>query len=383
MFFKRVTLFRFFGFDVRADASWLFMSVFISWTLASRLYPVLLPGMDADTYQFMGIFTLAGLLFSIIAHEVAHAVIAEYYDMPIRAITLFIFGGVAEMRGEPSHPKGEFFMAIAGPVMSFLLALFFWALAHLMAPVGWPPLVVSLNYLGDLNLYIAIFNLAPAFPLDGGRALRAIIWHRRRNLVQATRIAGELGAVLAYALMAWACYRLVWHDDLVTGIWMTLLGLFVFASGARAVRDIESRAVLSHEKVRRFMHSKLTTVPPHLTIAEVVERYALEHYQSDYPVVEDGRLTGVLTLQSILQLDRGKWPWLHVASVMTPINHKNCVTPDVSAADALELLARYYQSQLMVADGDRLLGAVEYRDLAAYLNVTMKIDNNVPVEKSR
>lgn len=383
MFFKRVTLFRFFGFEVKADASWIFLSVFISWTLSSQLYPQALPDQHPDVYQFMGIFTLAGLIFSIIAHEVAHAVIAEYYHMPIRSITLFVFGGVAEMKGPPSHPKGEFYMAVAGPIMSALLALFFWAAAHLSLALPFLPLTMSLKHLGDINMYIAIFNLLPAFPLDGGRALRALIWQAKKNLVTATRMASKLGAAFAYLLMAYACQRLVAHDDVVGGVWMTILGLFLFAAGVQAVRETESRSILAQETVARFMHDQLTPVGPHLTIAELVERYAYEHYQSDYPVIEDGRIVGVLTLQSILQMDRNKWPWLHVSTMMSPLGAHNCVTKDTSAADALDTLTRHHKSLLMVTEDDRLLGAVEYRDLAAYLTVTQQIDHNKAVEKSR
>lgn len=383
MFFKRVTLFRFFGFDVRADASWIFLSIFISWTFATQLYPGLLPRLSPDTYQFMGVFTLAGLLFSILAHEVAHAVIAEYYHMPIRSITLFIFGGVAEMKGEPSHPRGEFYMAIAGPIMSLLLGLFFWAAAHLSMVIGYAPLTVSLDYLGDINMSIAVFNMFPAFPLDGGRALRALLWQRHGNLVKATRTASKLGSAFAYALMAYASQRLLQYDDVVGGVWITILGLFVFAACQQAVRDTESRSLLAQEQVRRFMHDQFQTVTPHLTIAELVERYAYAHYQSDYPVIEDGRLTGVLTLQSILQLPREKWPWLHVATVMEPLSHHNSVPPDASAADALDILVRRRRSLLLVCEDERWLGAVEYRDLAAYLNVTRQIDQNKAVEKSR
>lgn len=383
MYFKRVTLFRFFGFEVKADASWIFLSIFISWTLSSHLFPQLLPGQHPDIYQFMGVFTLAGLIFSIIAHEVAHAVIAEYYHMPIRSITLFVFGGVAEMKGPPSHPKGEFYMAVAGPIMSALLALFFWAAANLAAPLPFAPLSVALHYLGDLNMYIAIFNLLPAFPLDGGRALRALIWQAKKNLVVATRLSSKLGAGFAYLLMAYACHRLIAYDDVVGGVWMTILGLFLFAAGVQAVRETESRSLLAQETVTRFMHDQLTPVGPHLTIAELVERYAYEHYQSDYPVVEDGRLVGVLTLQSILQMDRGKWPWLHVSTVMSQPGQHNCIEPHASAADALDVLVRHQKSLLMVTADGRLLGAVEYRDLAAYLNVTQQIDNNKAVEKSR
>ena len=383
MFFKKVTLFRFFGFDVRADASWLFLSVFISWSLSTHYYPSVLPDLAANTYQLMGVATLAGLMFSIIAHEAAHGVIAEYYQMPIRSITLFIFGGVAEMKGEPSHPKGELLMALAGPIMSLLLGLFFRALAEISTPFGFETLTTCLSYLGTINFLIAAFNMAPAFPLDGGRALRAIIWKVKNNLVLATRIASDLGAVFAYGLMAWGCYELMRNNDLVSGIWMTLLGLFVHASGAHAVKNIESRSLLGMEQISRFMHTHITSVPPDLTIADFVDKYVYAHYQSEYPVVDGGRLSGLLTLNSVLKLPRDKWQWLHVASLMQPISERNTLAPTSSAIAAFDLLQNGKRTSLLVADGDKLVGVVDYVDLAAYLNVTMKVDNNRPVELSR
>lgn len=384
MYFKRVTLFRFFGFDVRADASWIFLSIFISWTLSTRVFPPLLPGLDADTYQLMSIIALGGLIFSVIAHEVAHAVIAEYYHMPVRAITLFIFGGVAEMKGEPSHAKGEFLMAVAGPIMSLLLALFFTAAARLVAPLPMADmLAIILTWLGTLNFYIAAFNMVPAFPLDGGRALRALLWKWKNNLVKATRIASSLGAVFAYALLAWGCHHLVIKDDVVGGIWLTILGLFMFASGTHAVRETESRSLLAQESVRRFMHTQVTPVPPTLTIAEVVEKYAFAHYQNDYPVVEDNRLVGVLALKDVLQLERSKWQWLHVASLMQAPSSNNVITPDASAADALDVLQRTRRGQLIVAQDGQMLGTVEYRDLATFMQIVMQIDNNIPLTRSR
>lgn len=218
--FRRATLFHFFGFPVKADASWVFLSVLLMWTLSTKIFPVSMPNLDLQTYQIMGFAALVGIFVSIIAHEVAHAVIAEYYHMPIESITLFIFGGVAEMRGDPSHPKGEFLMAIAGPVMSGLMGLFFWAAAELYQLYFQPgPTTEVLIYLGNINLLIAVFNMVPAFPLDGGRALRAVIWKMKNNLVLATRIASSLGAAFAYGLMAYACYKVVWWNQLGAAFW--------------------------------------------------------------------------------------------------------------------------------------------------------------------
>lgn len=384
MLFKRVTLFRFFGFPVKADASWLFLSVFISWTFSAQFYPGVYPGHETDVYQYMGIATLIGLVFSIIVHEVAHAVIAEYYQMPISSITLFIFGGVAEMEGPPSHAKGEFFMAIAGPIMSALLALMFWAAANLYEETFVADATsVSLKYLGDLNMLIVAFNILPVFPLDGGRALRALIWHRKNNLVLATRISSFTGRLFAYALLAYACYEIVLHDDLISGVWIGLMGLFVHGAGSYAVRQTESRSLLEQETVLRFLRSDIVSVSPDLTITDFVDHYVYKHYQKTFPVIDRGTLVGLVVLHSVLSLSRQKWHWLHVGSVMEPITAQNAVAPDSNAADALEMMQRLGKDLLLVMEDKKLLGAVTYRDLAAYVSISVKVDQDRPVKSSR
>lgn len=384
MAFKRATLFRFFGFKVKADASWFFLAILISWTMSDNVYPHILPGQSPDIYQFMGILTVVGILISIIMHEVAHAIIAEYYQMPIASITLFIFGGVAEMEGEPSHPKGEFFMAVAGPIMSVLMGLFFWAGAGLCEQYLKPGAISCvLEHLGNLNMLIAAFNMVPAFPLDGGRALRAIIWRYKNNLVIATRIASESGAFFAYGLLGYACYAIVIHNDLISGIWWGILGFFVHTSGAHAVRQMESRSLLGTEPVSRFMHNQAMTVSPDLVVTDLVDNYINKHYQRIFPVVDKGRLVGVVNLQSVLMLDRHKWQWLHVASVMEPLTPSVVVKPDSNAADALEIMQRKGRELLLVADDGKFMGVITFRDLASYLTITIKIDHNKPVEKGR
>jgi Zn-dependent protease/predicted transcriptional regulator len=382
--FRRVTLFRFFNFPIKADASWLFLSVLMMWTLATKLFPGMLPGATPTVYLAMGFACVIGLFISILAHEVAHGVIAEHYHMPIESITLFIFGGVAEMRGDPSHPKGEFLMALAGPIMSGLLGVFFLA-ANQLYQIYFPPAALNhvLSYLGALNLMIAAFNMVPAFPLDGGRALRAIIWSRKNNLVLATRIANSLGAAFAYGLLAYACYKIVWWNDLTAGMWWGLIGYFVHAAGAYAVRQTENRSLLGAEVVARFMHDQIVSVSPDIILTELVEKYVAQHYQRIFPVVDKDKLVGVITLQAILALPRDKWHWLHVGSVMEEIDANNTVSPDLNAAVALDMLQRLRKEQLLVAQDGKFLGTVALRDLAAYLSITRRIDYNKPLANSK
>lgn len=379
-----MTLFHFFGFPVKADASWLFLSVLLMWMLSTNIFPAAMPGLEPHTYLILGVAALAGIFISILAHEVAHAVIAEYYHMPIESITLFIFGGVAEMRGDPSHPKGEFLMAIAGPIMSALMGLFFWAAAKLYQLYFVPgPVSEVLIYLGNINLLIAVFNMVPAFPLDGGRALRAIIWKMKNNLVLATRIASSLGAAFAYALLAYACYKVVWWNQTGAAIWWGLLGYFMLAAGSYAVKQTENRSLLGMEAVSRFMHDQIVPVSPDLVLADLVENFVSKHYQRLYPVVDKDKLVGVVTLQALLSMDRSKWPWLHVSSVMEPVTADNTVSPDYNAAEALDLMQRKERDQLLIAEDGKFKGAVALRDLAAYLSITRRIDYNKPIVHSK
>ncbi|MDE1151980.1 MAG: site-2 protease family protein [Micavibrio sp.] len=381
--FNRVTLFHFFGFPVKADASWLFLSILIVWTLTTKFYPAVYPLHSSQVYQMMAFATLIGILASIIAHEVAHAIIAEYYHMPIESITLFIFGGVAELKGEPSHPKGEFLMALAGPAMSVMMGLFFWA-AESLYQLYLQPGASShvLGYLGNMNMIIAAFNMAPAFPLDGGRALRAAIWHFKNNMVLATRIASSLGAFFAYGLLAYAIYRIVWFDDAVQGIWAGLLGLFMHGAGTYAVRQTENRSILGAEKVTRFMHGQIVSVSPDITITELVDNYVYKHYQKIFPVVDKGILVGIITLKAVLALDRSKWSWLHVASVMEKPDGQNTVEPETSAADALDMMQKSRKDSLLITRDGEFMGVVALRDLVAYLSITMKIDPDQPLTMS-
>lgn len=322
-----------------------------------------------NTYQLMGLATVAGLIVSIIAHEVAHAIIAEYYDMPIESITFFIFGGVAEMKGEPSHPKGEFLMAISGPAMSALMALFFWATADFYARHISPGACeMVLNYLGKINMLIVAFNMIPAFPLDGGRALRALIWKRRNNLALATRIASDWGQTFSYGLIALAFYQIVMKDNFMNGMWLAIFGYFMHEAGTYAVKHTGSLSLLTGESVSRFLQKGILSVSPHITINDLVDQHISQHYQRVFPVIDKNALVGVITLPAVLSLDRSKWPWLHVGSLMQPLGSQNFISPDSSASDAFSVMQKHNKELLLVAQNGNLMGAVFFRDLTNYLN---------------
>jgi Zn-dependent protease len=234
MFRYRVTLFSLFGFKVSVDASWLLLAVLITWSLAVGYFPQAAPGLPKETYWWLGVAGLIGFAFSIVFHELSHSLVARRFDMPIRGITLFVFGGVAEMEDEPPGAKAEFWMAIAGPLMSFFLALVFFLLGGLFVEAGAAkptPLAVLFGLLAYINTVLGVFNLVPAFPLDGGRVLRAALWYWKGDIAWATRVAASAGSVFGFVLIAIGLVNAV-TGNIVGGLWWFLIGRF-FARGGR------------------------------------------------------------------------------------------------------------------------------------------------------
>ena len=228
MFFgRRMTLFTLLGFRVQLDMSWLFLALLVTWSLAKGFFPIEAPGLPAATYWWMGIAGTIGLLFSLVLHELSHSLVARRYGMTIRGITLFIFGGVAELADEPPSAKAELWTALAGPAMSLLIAVLFTAIGGLGGESRWPPPAVGVAaYLGTINFALAGFNLVPAYPLDGGRVLRAALWRWKGDLHWATRQASRVGGGFAFLLMAAGALQLI-NGNFIGGVWWFLIGLFL------------------------------------------------------------------------------------------------------------------------------------------------------------
>lgn len=240
LFGNRLTLFSLFGIRIRVDASWLLLAGLIVWSLASGYFPETAPGLPPADYWWLAGVGLAGLAASIVAHELAHAVVGRRFRMSIRGITLFIFGGVAEMEDEPDSAKGEFLMAVAGPLVSFAAAGLF-HLTDWLVEDGQGPVSAVAAYLALLNLLLGAFNLVPAYPLDGGRMLRAALWAWRGDVLWATRLAARLGGVVGLLLMLWGVWDVLTLDPVV-GLWRMVLGLFLRVAAAQAWGRTAARA---------------------------------------------------------------------------------------------------------------------------------------------
>ncbi len=374
MFGRRFELFRIFGFAVRIDLSWFIIAILVTWSLAESWFPVMHAGLETTTYWWMGVAGALGLFASIILHECSHALVARQHGLPIRGITLFIFGGIAEMEGEPSSPRVEFAMASAGPLASILIAGLCLALSLAGESAGWPvPVTGVLAWLAWMNGILVAFNLIPAFPLDGGRVLRSALWRWRRNLRWATRVASRIGSGFGIVLIGFGIY-LVLRNAFITGMWLFLIGMFLRGAAQMSYQQLLMRKALEGEAVRRFMQADPVTVPANLSVRALVEDYVYRYHFKMFPVVEDGQLLGYVTTRSLKGLPRAEWERKTVREVVEPPTPDNTVPPDADALQALSRMSRTGASRLLVVEGEHLIGVLALKDLLRFLSLKVELE---------
>jgi Zn-dependent protease/predicted transcriptional regulator len=374
--FRGFHLFTLFGFEVKLDLSWLLLALLISWSLGAGWFPARYPELSTHVYAWMGVSVAVGVFFSIVFHEFSHSVVARHYGMPIRGITLFIFGGVAEMESEPPDPKAEFLMAIAGPISSFLLAALLWGGTAIAQGAAWPdPVTGVLSTLAVINLTVAVFNLAPAFPLDGGRVLRAALWHWRRDLHEATFVSSRIGRGFGTALMIFGVVAFV-GGNLIGGMWWFLIGIFVRGAASSSYQQLILKDLVEGQPVRRFMRSEPVTVAPSVSIAEWVEDYVYRHHYKMYPVVDGSRLLGCIAVDSLQDVRREDWSSTQVADLMENRSASNTID---AGTDTMALLTNILKpggrSRFMVVENDRLVGIIALKDLLELISLKLQIES--------
>ncbi len=372
MFGRKIHLFTIFGFDVGIDFTWILLAVLITWSLAKGLFPVWFANYSTATYWWMGVAGAIGLFLSIVFHEFWHSIVARHYGLPMKGITLFVFGGVAEMEEEPQNAKTELLMAIAGPLSSIVLGIIFLAVYALGATARWPePVGGVVFYLGWLNLVLAVFNLLPAFPLDGGRVLRSILWFAKGDLRWATRIASAIGSGVGIFLIVLGLLSFI-GGSFITGIWYFLIGMFIRGAALMSYRQVLIRNALSGETIAHFMQTNPVTVPPSASIRELVDDYIYKYHYKMFPVAADGVLEGCITSTEVKNIPREQWGSLRVQDVLVPCSVNTTISPDTDAMKALALMNKTGRSRLMVVEGDQLVGVITLKDMLKFLN--LKID---------
>lgn len=353
--------------------SWLLIAALVIWSFATNYFPAEVRHLPTGAYFLMGAGVAVGLLFSIVFHEMSHCLVAKQQGIAIQGITLFLFGGVAEMEHEPPSPKSEFLMTIAGPLASLVLAIVFWVAAGFF-PTRGPGRAIEavLGYLMVMNLGLAIFNMIPAFPLDGGRILRSLLWGWKGDLRWATGIATSLGSGFGVILIVAGMLLVI--NQQWGGIWWVVMGMFVRYAAQMSYQQMLVRRGLEGEPVRKFMRENPVTVAANVDLRDFVENYVYRHHYKMFPVIEEGRLRGCATTSALKSIPAEQWPQKTVADILQLCSDENTIAPDADAMSALSKMNRAKASRLMVAQNGELKGILSLKDLLDFLSLKMELE---------
>jgi Zn-dependent protease/CBS domain-containing protein len=368
------------GIPIRVHPSWFLVFFFVTWSLATGYLPEALPGLSNSRYWGMGAVAAVLLFVSVLLHELGHSYVAQRYRIPIGQITLFLFGGVAQMRAEPPSPKAEFLIAIAGPVVSFALGAFSLSLAAASewwpAPSGGQGFAVLGGLLGLVNVQLGLFNLIPGFPLDGGRVLRAGLWAWGHDFHGATSRAAFLGlafglllAGFGAALLGGAIAGVFDPSTASNGGWLMFIGAFLFGAAWSTRKQAALRLALSGTSVRDVMVRALVTVPPQLSLQTVVEEFFVAYGYGGFPVVEEGQVVGLIAVEDVQAIAQGLWSWRTVREVMRPASPDLFIPPDASMMQAMERMVRTNYDRLVVLEAGHPVGLVTRSAVAQFLQL--------------
>lgn len=356
---------RLLGIPLRIHLSWLIIFGLVTWSLAAGYFPAVVPDMPAWSYWARAVIAAAMLFASVILHELGHSLMARRHGVPIAGITLFVFGGVSEMKEEPRTPGQELQIAIVGPAISVLLAVVFTVAGGFLGARGFAGAIVG--YLAWINLLLAIFNMLPAFPLDGGRVLRAILWHWQGDMVQATRTAAHTGRVLAFAMMGLGVFQV--FNGHLGGLWLLLIGWFIMQAGSAGAVQASLRQALGGLKVGDVMTTDVKTVEATTSVADVIEAYFIRHTYGGYPVERRGEVIGLITLHELRNVPPDRRREVPVETIMVPLSAGLVVDPEAPVLDAFTRMASTRTGRLLILDGTRLGGLITLRGIAQLAQV--------------
>jgi len=358
------------GIDIRINYTWIFIFVFISWSLAQGFFPQSYPGWSTTTYWATGVIAAILLFASVLAHELSHSLTARSRGMSVNSITLFIFGGVSNLEDEPEEPKVEFVMSMVGPLTSLGLAGAFWGFLQLVGDQQ-SPLVAILFYLALVNGLLGIFNLLPGFPLDGGRILRSFLWQRTGSIVRATNIAGTVGRFIGWGMVGFGIFQLL-SGNFVGGLWLAFIGWFLASMADASRREMIMRQHLKGVKVSEVMDSEIEAINPTTSVQQLVDDIIHQRHRRAAPVADEGHVVGIVTVTDLKNLPQDKWQNTSVRDIMTrePLY---TVKPDDELDKAVKLITRHDVNQLLVLEKERLVGMLNRADLISHLQVRQEL----------
>ena len=370
-----VKLTKILGIEIWVDYSWLVIFALVTWSLAGGFFPKEYPGLTSQAYWIMGAFAAILLFLCVLLHELSHSYIAQKSGIAVPRITLFLFGGVAQIAEEPKNPKIELNVAVAGPICSLLLALLFWILSKSVLVSSNVQFLAIFEYLAFINIALAIFNLVPGFPLDGGRILRAYLWDRWGDVRKATHTVSRIGSGFGIGLIIFGLINF-FLGNFIGGIWLVFIGMFLNQASKSGYRMTLAKDALTGVKVRDIMTSKVNSVPASISINELVDKYFHHYIFVCFPVVDErGELLGLVSLKQVKDVPKELWDQKTVNDIMMRNSDFNILSPDDDALKAVNLIMRNDLGRAPVVERRKLVGIITRRDIMTFLSIKYELGN--------
>jgi Zn-dependent protease/CBS domain-containing protein len=352
------------GIQIGLDYSWFLIFALLTWMLAGSYYPEEFKHWPPLLYWVIGAVTAIMFFGCVLLHELGHSVVALRYKIPVRSITLFLFGGIAQIGAEPPSAVAEFFIAVAGPLVSLALAILFYAAQPLVA--GMEPLLGVAKYLAYINAALVLFNLIPGYPLDGGRVLRAIVWAITGNMGRSTIIAANAGRFFAFLLIFVGVWQILTGNP-GGGLWIAFIGWFLDNAASVQIQQVMLRGLLTGHRVSEAMSRRCAIIREDMTLQQLVDEQILGGGQRSFLVNRGDQTVGFITLHRIKEVPRPQWTTTSAAKAMLPLEQLKCIGPDAELWSALQMMDRNGVNQMPVIRDQHVVGMLSREDAITFL----------------
>jgi Zn-dependent protease/predicted transcriptional regulator len=371
-----IRLGRIFGIDIGLHYSWFVIALLILFSLSGH-FRVVNPEWSLGLTWALAAITALFFFASILAHELSHAAVAKARGLPVKSITLFALGGVANIEKESQDAKSEFWMAIVGPITSLVIGLVF---IGIVQAAGWDPesgtppspLWAGFAWLGYINIALAVFNMIPGYPLDGGRVLRSIIWAINRDMVRATKITASVGRVVAVAFIVGGLFRF-FYAGAFGGLWLAFIGWFLSQAAESSRANAQVSTTLAGVPVSDVMSQACAIVDGNINLRTFAEDHLMRTGRRCFVVAENGRQAGLVTIDELKRVGREQWPFKTVGDIVLPFEQMPTVSPETSLVDAMQLMMQRNVNLLPVLSNGRLNGVVTRNDVVQFIETRQEL----------
>lgn len=367
---QSISLGRIFNIPIGLDYSWFLVFALITWSLATSYFPLEFTHWPTAEYWTVGAVTAVLFFVCVLLHELGHSVVALRYKIQVRSITMFIFGGVAQIASEPPSATAEFWIALAGPMVSFALAILFTLLQWVTT--GFEPLLALAKYLAYINGSLALFNLIPGFPLDGGRVFRAVVWGITHSFQRATTIAATIGRVVAFGFILVGVWQM-FTGNLTGGLWIAFIGWFLESAAHAQLSQLYLHNLLTGHTVAQVMSRSYAVIPGNLSLQQLADEHILFAGRRFFVVEQLGRVIGLLTLSEMNKFPRLDWVQVSALQAMIPIDRLPPLQPETSLSEAFEEMERAGIGQLPVIAQGEVQGILSRDNVMSFLRTLQEL----------